>query len=258
MTHPLTGADIRALAYAGAVVLSPHFDDACFSLGSLLCTLQTGVLVNVFNRSMHLPNAGMKGSSEDMELQAAKVRGDEDRVFADRCLMRRCQLDGAEPGFWGRRPNDLSGLAQDVANMESAVMAQLSQLALGAAQRPWLMVPMAVGQHVNHHAVHQIVLKHQTQLQSAFRLAFYEDLPYAHVPWARARAIRRFKAQWGPNMVRATWATTWAQKKTLVMGYASQHRRMPSFWKYRPATLWPVPCHEALWFKSEDLKGGLA
>ena len=45
---------------------------------------------------------------------------------------------------------------EDVEAMDAVVIDQLKQLAQVSAQRPWLMVPMAVGRHVNHHAVHQI------------------------------------------------------------------------------------------------------
>ncbi len=241
------------MASQGVVVLSPHFDDACFSMGGLLTAMHTGLLVNVFNRSMHLPTSGAGDASRDAEALAAEVRGQEDQIFADRCGLRRCQLNGAEPGFFGRRPNDLSGVTQDIEAMADAVIDKLEQLAREEGARPWLMVPMAVGRHVNHHAVHQIVLRHREFLKSAFRLAFYEDLPYAHEPLSRAKAVNRFKSQWGQEMKRATWTLPWSQKQTLVMIYASQHRRTPSLMKYRPAALWPLACHEALWFNPLDL-----
>jgi LmbE family N-acetylglucosaminyl deacetylase len=253
MSQSLSLAEVRQMASQGVVVLSPHFDDGCFSLGGLLTAMNTGLLVNVFNRSMHLPKSGTSDALPDAEALASEVRGQEDQIFADRCGLRRCQLDGAEPGFFGRRPNDLSGVTQDIEAIADAMIDKLKQLASEEGVRPWLMVPMAVGRHVNHHAVHQIVLRHRNFLQSAFRLAFYEDLPYAHEPLSRMTAIKRFKSQWGPAMTRATWASPWSHKQLLVMIYASQHRRKPSLLKYRPAALWPFDCHEALWLNPQDL-----
>jgi LmbE family N-acetylglucosaminyl deacetylase len=253
MSQSLSMTEVRQMASQGVVVLSPHFDDGCFSLGALLTAMNTGVLVNVFNRSMHLPKRGAGDLSGNAETQVSEVRGLEDQTFAGLCGMIRCQLDGAEPGFFGRRPNDLSGLGQDVEAMDAVVIDQLKQLAQVSAQRPWLMVPMAVGRHVNHHAVHQIVWNHRDALKSVFRLAFYEDLPYAHEPVARMKAVKRFRSQWGQGMSRHTWSISWAQKLKLVLIYASQHRRVPSLMKYRPASLWPLSCHEALWFNPEDL-----
>lgn len=253
MTRTLSVAHARQMASQGVVVLSPHFDDACFSLGGLLSVMKTGLLVNVFNRSMHLPQLGESHAAADAEALASEVRGQEDQAFADQCGLRRCQLDGAEPGFFGRRPNDLSGISQDIEAVEAVLMGHLHQLSSQEGHRPWLMVPVAVGRHVNHHAVHQIVLRHREFLQSAFRLGFYEDLPYAHEPLSRLKAIKRFKSQWGLPMMRVTWSLPWNQKQDLVKIYASQHRRMPSLLKYRPAALWPLTCHEALWLNPQDL-----
>lgn len=253
MSQSLSMTEVLQMASQGVVVLSPHFDDGCFSLGGVLSTMNTGVLVNVFNRSMHLPKQSSSDLAGNAESQASEVRGREDQAFASLCGMRRCQLDGAEPGFFGRRPNDLSGLAQDVETMDALVMDQLKRLENAPEQRPWLMAPMAVGRHVNHHAVHQIVWNHRDALKSAFRLAFYEDLPYAHEPVARMKAVKRFRSQWGHEMSRYTWSMSWPQKQSLVLMYASQHRRVPSLMKYRPASLWPLSCHEALWFNPEDL-----
>lgn len=247
MYRSLSVEDAKRMAAQGVVVLSPHFDDGCFSLGGLLREVGQGTLINVFNRSMHLPKQNVELSGQDAEAQAAMVRGQEDQAFAELCGLERCQLDGSEPGFWGRRPSDLGGLAQDVQAMEGAVLDALSAHADPAGARPWLMVPMAVGRHVNHHAVHEIVRLNRDRLESAFRLGFYEDLPYAHDPVARGQALQRFQTQWGPRLQRCTWRVSWPDKMALISLYASQHRRKPSWLKYRPAALWPLHGHEALW-----------
>ncbi|WP_108374676.1 PIG-L family deacetylase [Limnohabitans sp. T6-5] len=254
MTHLLTHGQLKSMAAEGVLVLSPHFDDGCFSLGGMLTTWRAGVLVNVFNRSIHIPNTDAGSHVITSESQVAQVRDQEDQIFADRCAMGRCQLEGAEPGLLGRRPNDLSGLPHDIEAMTITVLEKLQQLRGSHGKRPWLMTPMAIGRHVNHHAVHQIIWQHREFLRSAFRLGFYEDLPYAHDPVARIHAIKRFRSQWGRGMIRQAWPITWAKKLELVMIYASQHKRTPSVMKYRPAAIWPMVCHEAFWCAPDELE----
>jgi LmbE family N-acetylglucosaminyl deacetylase len=236
------------MASQGVVVLSPHFDDACFSMGGLLSQMGAGHLINVFSRSVYAPGAGQLGLTES---QVHAIRQAEDCAFADRVGLIRTELGGAEPDFWGRRPNDLSGVPADLLAMQPPVLEALARHAC-AAKRPFLFVPMATGHHVNHHAVYEMVRQNATELNKSFRLAFYEDLPYAHVPTTRYRAVQRFKASF-PGFVRRSFPLSWAAKKSLITLYGSQLRRAPHPLKFRPAALWPIGMHEAVWFAPDDL-----
>lgn len=241
--------DVKRMASQGLVVLSPHLDDACFSIGCLLSSLGQGNLINVFSRSLYAPGLHLP---ELTEQQVHAVRSEEDAAFADRVGLKRTQLGGSEPNFWGRRPNDLSGLSHDVECMEEVLVQGLERYALNG-KRPLLLVPLATGHHVNHHAVYQIVRKHANELGRAFRLGFYEDLPYAHVPATRYFAIRRFKADF-PAFDRHAFALSWADKKSLIGIYGSQLRRPPHPLKFRPAVGWPLGVHEAIWFNPADFE----
>jgi hypothetical protein len=234
------------MARAGVVVLSPHFDDACFSVGGLLEALGGGELINVFNRSLYLARrpAGLEGTLDEAQVQA--LRDAEDQAFAERCGLRRSVLGGAEPGFHGRRPGALEAVEQDIATMQDAVMAALLARVPTAGQRAFLLAPMAVGRHVNHHAVHAMVARQRETLARHFHLCFYEDLPYAHDPFQRAARLRAFQAAW-PTWQRGVHAPGWARKRALVALYPTQLKREPARWKFRPASAWPWGVHEAVW-----------
>lgn len=254
-SRPLRPAHLAHMAREDTIVLSPHFDDACFSVGSLLEQVGSGTLINVFNRSLYLARVPLGAPQPLTEAAVGAIRGEEDARFAAHCGLSRRQLGFAEPGFDGRRPNDLSGLSRDVEAAGTAVHAALLEHISGTDRRPYLLAPMALGRHVNHHAVHQIVRAHAPQLMAHFRLGFYEDLPYAHDPFERARGLRRFAAEWrGQGFVRHAWSGGWPAKRSLVAMYATQLRRPASALKFRPAALWPLGVHEALWMRPDDLQ----
>ena len=232
----------------GVIVLSAHLDDACFSIGGLSAEIGGGTLINVFNRSCYLARRpdGLNGAlPEDV---VASYRNAEDEAFALQSGVQRESLNGCEPGFFGRRPNDLSGLELDMEQVRLPLMNSLQRQVRSDGGRPYLLVPMAVGRHVNHHAVYEVIVGAAPQLKSNFRLCFYEDLPYSHDPFERLRGIRRFQK----NLCSSDWSRHFfvlpAQAKLkLVELYGTQLKRKPSLLKFRPASLWPVAMHEALW-----------
>lgn len=237
---------------AGVVVLSAHLDDACFSIGALLQALGGGALLNVFNRSTYLARLPAGLEPPVPEVVVAACREAEDTAFARQVGLRRTSLGGAEPGFAGRRPNDLSGLEQDIAQMGAPLLQALSEHQRGDGTRPYLLTPMAIGRHVNHHAVHQIVARAQAQLQPHFRVCFYEDLPYAHDPLERWRGLRRFQqGHQAGAWSRCVFTPSVQDKLALVSLYATQLKRDPAPWKFRPASLWPAQLHEAVWMPAD-------
>ena len=252
MSFCLTADHLAAMAQTGVVVVSPHFDDACFSVGGLLRTVGTGDLINVFNRSIYLARPAAEAAHPVTEEEVAQVRGAEDQAFAERCGLRRTALGGAEPGFSGRRPNAIEFVEQDIAAMQAPLMTSLRAHAPAKGQRGFLLAPMAVGRHVNHHAVHAIVARHRQELQQHFHLCFYEDLPYAHDPLQRVARVRAFAADpaWA-GWQRGVYRPGWAAKQALIGLYASQLKRAPERWKFRPASVWPWAVHEALWMDAD-------
>lgn len=255
LNRRLADDGLQRMRQAGVIVLSAHLDDACFSVGGLLSALQGGTLINVFNRSTYLarPPEGALGPLTESEV--ACLREAEDQAFACRVGLKTESLNGCEPGFFGRRPNDLAGLAQDVLQVKDALLAALQQHVRRDHTKPCLWVPMAIGRHVNHHAVYEIVLQERERLQADFELCFYEDLPYAHDPVERSRGVRRFTntpcwTQWS----RHVFMTPASAKLALVALYATQLKRKPSRFKFRPAALTPFALHEALWMAPPERK----
>lgn len=237
------------------VVLSPHFDDAGFSIGRLLQEAGAGLLINVFSKSLYLARVPVDVPRPLTEPLVNVIRNAEDERFATLCGLSRRQLGLAGPELLDRRPNDLQGMMEDVLSARPAVMGALTEYRQEQAGRPFLLVPMAIGRHVNHHAVHQLVREQVDELACRFRLGFYEDLPYAHDPVERIRALRRFAGEWhGHGFERHAFPCSWQDKRELVGIYHTQLRRPPAGYKFRPAAVWPLGMHEAVWMRSQDLE----
>lgn len=252
MSFCLTIDHLAAMAQTGVVVVSPHFDDACFSMGGLLHAVGSGDLINVFNRSTYLARSPGHVSGPLSEAMVAELRNAEDQMFADRCGLRRKALNGAEPGFSGRRPNAIEFVGQDIDAMQTSLLEALRASAPDTGRRAYLLAPLAIGRHVNHHAVHAIVARHRQELQQHFHLCFYEDLPYANDPLQRLPRLRAFTtdSDWR-GWKRCVYSPGWVLKQALVNVYATQLKREPARWKFRPASLWPWRVHEALWMDAD-------
>ncbi len=247
-----------ALRAYGLVIVSPHHDDACFSIGAILAAVGEGVLINVFTQSSYLAQrpAGLysKLSIDDV----VAIRTAEDEAFAARCGLVRQALGCREPALHGRRPNDLTGLDQDIAEASRPLLSALAEPSSTPGRR-FLLVPLAAGRHVNHLAVHAIVVRALDDLSQRFRIGFYEDLPYAHNPierrWGLAK-LARLPA--GRSYRRYTFTPPWAGKRDLIECYPTQLRRAPGRLKFRLAALWPLPPHEAIWIRPDDLRSEAA
>ena len=170
------------------VVVSPHFDDACFSLGCFLEDVGHGALLNVFTRGTHLPADPTKHLRKADEV--FRTRDAEDRVFAQRCGLTRHDLEAEEPALRGRRPLDLSYVSDDSARIEKKLLDALETIAsVPNSTKAMLFAPMGIGRHVNHRAIAEVVERNAGRLRERYDLFLYEDLPYAHHPLERlARA----------------------------------------------------------------------
>jgi LmbE family N-acetylglucosaminyl deacetylase len=228
------------------VVISPHFDDACFSLGCFLEEVGRGALVNVFTRGTHLPTDQAK-HLKDAEAAFA-IRDSEDRAFAERCGLTRHDLESEEPSLRGRRPLDLSHVSDDVARIETKLLDALDALApMQVATKASLFTPMGLGRHVNHRAIADVVARNAARLRERYEVFLYEDLPYAHLPLERSAGLARARAALGSLCTRHTLAVAWNRKRSLVALYESQFRHAPRWINFRPAAARPLSLHEAFW-----------
>lgn len=226
------------------VVVSPHFDDACFSLGGFVAAVGHGTLVNVFTRGRYLPRA--PGPVPPAE--AFAVRDAEDAAFAARCGLSRLDLACEEPALRERGVHDLAWLEDDIGQMAVALRRSLDALAAASPARAALFVPLGAGRHCNHRAVAELVLRHLRLLAVAYDIFFYEDLPYAAAPVERFKALLRVGRRLNTGFcARYVFSPSWPQKRDLVALYPSQLRRAPRPHRFRPAALSPWGAHEAFW-----------
>jgi hypothetical protein len=241
----LTREHIAAFHARSLVVVSPHFDDACFSLGCFLEEAGRGILLNVFTRSFHAP-AHPEKHHKDVEGTSA-IRDAEDRAFAARCGLVRHDLKNEEPPLRGRHSLDLSYVPDDITRIEAKLIDALGELA-PSGHKAALFAPMGIGRHANHRAIAEVIGKNAARLRKHYDLFLYEDLPYAHLPRDRMAGLARARTMTGVTpRTRHTLVIPWEQKRSLVSLYASQFRHPPRWINYRPAAVRPLPLHEAFW-----------
>ena len=228
------------------VVLSPHRDDACLSLGSLLLTLGHGTVVNLFTRSLWVASLPEESRSEAIVEQ---IRELEDREFIARSALNRRELGLPEPRIDGRNGFDDSYLEVDIQRLTEPLMSTLSEFSSASRDsKSVLFCPAAIGGHVNHLATLEAVLRNAEAIGRSYDLLFYEDLPYASRPTARMAGVARLKRRLKPNALkRHVHMVTWQEKKPLVDIYASQFRRPLRAGRLRPFAPRPLGVHEAFW-----------
>ncbi len=238
----------------GVIVLSPHFDDACFSLGAFLQAVGHGDLVNLFTFGRYLvaPDLAREWFSE---AAIHRIRNEEDDAFARRARLLRHDLECEEPVLRGRRPNQLQGVADDVGQLEQRLLALLDRLARDCGGRPALFAPLGAGGHVNHRAAAEVVYRNLARLKEMFDLYFYEELPYAANLIHRRLALAALRRRAGA-VRRRVFPTDWAAKKSLIELYPSQLKKTPRRRRYRPAALLPLAMHEAFWSLADNNNKG--
>ena len=226
------------------IVLSPHFDDACFSLGGFLKTLGHGILINLFTHGRYVVQPRL--ARADLTQDAVRyVRDKEDRAFASACGLVRRDLECEEPALRRRRPSEMAGLADDVGQIEDRLLALLFALAAESGTPSTLFVPLGIGRHVNHRAATETILRNLARLQPFFEFYFYEELPYASNVFHRLAALERLRHRAG-GVRRHVFTAPWREKHALIGLYQSQLRGTPSFFRFRPAAF-PLAAHEAFW-----------
>ncbi len=167
------------------VVLSPHRDDAAFSLYlSLRNWSQTGIhltVLNFFTVSNYAPRVS-GGETETVSL----IRKAEDRYVLSRIHrgvdVRDCNLLDA--------PLRLGIGFDAVCRPETRALPRAAEPDIAAFIRSELssalaIAPLGLGGHVDHLSVHSAAIASILPL----RLAFYEDLPYA--TWTPAAMLRQ-------------------------------------------------------------------
>lgn len=174
------------------IYLSPHFDDVVLSCGGMAWEqVRTGLPVEIWTICAGLPPAGEPVSAFAQSLhyrwqtgpEASLVRRQEDEAAA--------RVLGAQPVYYHlpdciyrRLPdgaylvNGEDDLWQPLHPQEAGVAAALAAwLKARLAPDDWLVSPMTLGSHVDHHLVRAAA--EAAAAAAGCRLAYYADYPYA-------------------------------------------------------------------------------
>ncbi len=192
------------------VVLSPHRDDAAFSLGlsvdAWLAQGHTVSVLNCFTQSAYAPYSDVEAlHANDRVSFVSALRRREDvawnKLLANRLSFHDLDLLDAplrlacsddEVLTVEIRPGDRA-----LARMEGAV-AKLARKS--EANRVFLAAPLAIGGHIDHRVVHQAALN--VLNSTPMPVAYYEDLPYATREGA-AELLQPRAAETSPDLAAA-------------------------------------------------------
>jgi len=221
------------------LILSPHRDDAAFSLSiaitNWLTARHTVTILNVFTRSRYAPYSDAAFVHENDELSyVTAMRLREDEAFLRRITQNlpkglknhlhmedlrlkdapiRLRIPLEEVSDTPVHPGDSA-----IIKIQKALTHHLEQGTLEA-----LVLPAAIGDHVDHLTVREAA----TAFTADLPIAFYEDLPYAttHPSAATDLEVQREAAErrnqpLSPVVYRIDSAVE--IKRKLVLGYASQ------------------------------------
>lgn len=228
-----------AEAGATAIYLSPHYDDAAFSLGAWITGRPGGLLVNIFTRSQYTAAKAVT----DVDAVSA-IRAAEDQVFATRLGLEAVALGLEEPSLRGRRSRDASRVGEDAGLLRGPLTALLDRRVDGETE---VFCPAGIGGHVNHLATRLVAWEWAVARGRETQLRFYEDLPYASRPHLRRRGLRGLRAATaGWRLERRAWRAG-REKLELVHLYPTQLDPEWRMRRFSPFAFWPLGRHEAVW-----------
>lgn len=250
--HLLAKGEFSKSLGANFIFLSPHYDDIAFSLGSFVAAHPGGTIANLFTRSAY--TAGFKADGiphlETVERISA-IRSAEDDAFCAMAGLRRFDLALDEPILRGRKSRDLSGVAEDVEQLEQPLIALLQQLFAENPGPRIVFCPAGIGTHANHHATRAVVIENIDWIEQHARVMFYEDLHYSSRYAVRFAGIRDLRRAMGMRRgKRQVWRVSDPSAKlAMINAYSSQHANPVSLLtpNFTPSVLWPFGIHEAFW-----------
>jgi LmbE family N-acetylglucosaminyl deacetylase len=233
------------------VILSPHYDDAAFSLGAWIAGHPGGTLVDIFTRSSFVVGAGRGVPDAETVERISAIRQAEDRAFSSAHGLEVIELGLEEPSLRGRHSRDRAGVDDDVAQLHERLWQVLDRLVTDSEQA--IFCPAAIGGHVNHVATRTVAIDWARARGRLQNLRFYEDLPYARRAGVRRRGLADLRdAVGGASLERRAWRAG-REKLAAVRLYPTQLRKLPaSLWGFSPRTLWPLGPHEAIWRITES------
>ena len=210
----------------GLTVLSPHYDDAVFSLFlSLSKWTATGLritVINFFTNSAYAPQAPKSSPFSVSEIRRREDVRAVSRVSTDVRIRSLGLLDA---------PLRLSLDFRELFRPENATLLSfsfidnLAQQIAHFSRGGLLLSPLGLGNHVDHLAVRQAALAASHNK----RVSFYEDLPYAI--WTDENSLRQkiseiageLNTRFEPRVIRSSSA--FVRKRAAAATYSSQITR---------------------------------
>jgi LmbE family N-acetylglucosaminyl deacetylase len=176
------------------LVICPHFDDACFSIGGLLVKRKSGetTVLTVFSKSQSSPNSlllrSVSRASKVLKVNLLKeitteyvsmIRKKEDWQFCDNVGAAQKILpfkDSALRGYTKPLLINEDRICKDP--VYRAVFREIEKYVFSKVYDS-ISCPLAIGNHVDHLIVLKAFLQIIKQNRSIPKVVFYEDLPYA-------------------------------------------------------------------------------
>ena len=212
------------------LVLSPHRDDAAFSLSlSITHWLSAGHrvhILNIFTRSLYAPYSDAESVHENDRLSwVSAMRKREDEAFLKQippATMQDLNIKDAPI----RLHCDASIVCDMPVDPNDSATPKIHKAVTALLPRTQaLVVPLGLGHHVDHRVVRDAVL----DLTPSCPCAFYEELPYATregvlVDLTRFRedTDHRFHEELHPVLVHGTHTHPADFKRRLALLYSSQ------------------------------------
>ena len=223
------------------LVLSPHRGDAAFSvavsMGNWLAAGHVVTILNVFSRSLYAPYSDAEFVHENDRLSyVSAMRRREDERFVQQVVLELPKAAKANLQMVDLNLKDaplrlrcaLEDVTDLAVNPEDPAIGKLRKALdqrVAAGDVEALVLPLGLGEHVDHLTVREAVLPLTAEMASAF----YEDMPYAATHPSAATDLQALReetgARWHEELRpvlnrRADLGEAW--KRRLMVGYASQ------------------------------------
>jgi hypothetical protein len=223
------------------LVLSPHRGDAAFSvavsMGNWLAAGHVVTILNVFSRSLYAPYSDAEFVHENDRLSyVSAMRRREDERFVQQVVLELPKAAKANLQMVDLNLKDaplrlrcaLEDVSDLAVNPEDPAIGKLRKALdqrVAAGDVEALVLPLGLGEHVDHLTVREAVLPLTAEMASAF----YEDMPYAATHPSAATDLQALReetgARWHEELRpvlnrRADLGEAW--KRRLMVGYASQ------------------------------------
>lgn len=242
------------------IFLSPHRDDACFSLSATIARLGGGHLVNIFTKSQYVAHPSLANHIPPLTAeQISHIRRREDQVFCKLTNLHIYDLGLDEATLRGLPWNlDINNDYSDEHIQQSKIVyAHLVPLLSRISdqcgdQQITLYCPMAIGFHRDHVATLVATrMIFEDHFSTNLRFAFYEDLPYASWAGEREKGINFFTSIFTEPQLRKYYLPLDSKqinlKRQFVNVYASQHDGLPNDLDFISSDSWDLGPHEGLW-----------